>query len=97
VGVTAILLTASYNKHEFFRVGYYVNNYYEEQELCENPPIEPLIDRLTRHILIEKPRVTKFAIDWDDQPQVPQNVMSNEIGNEENMNYGNMMMPVEQN
>jgi histone chaperone ASF1 len=60
VGVTAILLTCSYNKQEFFRVGYYVNNYYEEPELIENPPAEPDISRLTRHILVEKPRVTKF-------------------------------------
>lgn len=30
VGVTAILLTCSYNNQEFFRVGYYVNNFYED-------------------------------------------------------------------
>ena len=41
-------------------MGYYVNNYYEEQELNENPPMKPEIGRLTRHILVEKPRVTKF-------------------------------------
>ena len=60
VGVTGILVTCSYNNQEFFRVGYYVNNYYEEQELIENPPDRPLLDRLIRHILVEKPRVTKF-------------------------------------
>lgn len=41
VGVTAILLTCSYaDTHEFFRVGYYVNNAYSEAypELIENPP-----------------------------------------------------------
>ena len=66
VGVTGVLVTASYAGEEFFRVGYYVNNYYEEPELIENPPERPLIDRLTRHILVEKPRVTKFSIQWDD-------------------------------
>ncbi len=63
VGVTAILLTCSYNNtQEFFRVGYYVNNSYSEQypELIENPPAIPDISKLTRHILVEKPRVTKF-------------------------------------
>ena len=61
VGVTAILLTCSYNgTHEFFRVGYYVNNAYAEDELNENPPPQPIIEKLTRHILVEKPRVTKF-------------------------------------
>ncbi len=66
VGVTGVLVTCSYNGQEFFRVGYYVNNYYEEQELAENPPEKPIIERLTRHILVEKPRVTKFQIQWDD-------------------------------
>ena len=28
-----------------------------------------MIERLSRHILAEKPRVTKFQIDWDDLPQ----------------------------
>lgn len=67
VGVTGVLVTCSYNQQEFFRVGYYVNNYYEEPELAENPPEKPDISRLTRHILVEKPRVTKFQITWEDQ------------------------------
>jgi histone chaperone ASF1 len=33
IGVTVILLTCSYNDHEFVRVGYYVNTEYEEGEL----------------------------------------------------------------
>lgn len=63
VGVTAILMTCSYNgTQEFFRVGYYVNNAYSEEfpDLIENPPNAPDINKLTRHILTEKPRVTKF-------------------------------------
>ena len=63
MGVTAILLTCSYNNNqEFFRVGYYVNNAYAEEypDLIENPPNIPDIQKLTRHILVEKPRVTKF-------------------------------------
>ena len=60
VGVTAILLTCSYNSQEFFRVGYYVNNLYEDPEMNENPPAEPVVSKLIRHILVEKPRVTKF-------------------------------------
>ena len=68
VGVTAVLLTCSYrDNQEFLRVGYYVNIEYEDQEMNENPPANPDIPRLTRHILAEKPRVTKFHIDWDDE------------------------------
>ena len=70
MGVTGILVTCSYNQQEFFRVGYYVNNYYEEPELNENPPVQPDLTRLTRHILVEKPRVTKFQIKWDDSCEV---------------------------
>ena len=66
VGVTGILVTCSYAEQEFFRVGYYVNNYYEDPELAENPPEKPDITKLTRHILVEKPRVTKFQITWED-------------------------------
>ena len=67
VGVTAVLLTCSYKENqEFLRVGYYVNIEYDNQEMIDNPPVRPDISRLTRHILAEKPRVTKFQIDWDE-------------------------------
>ena len=52
------------------RVGYYVNIEYDDAEMNENPPATVDISRLTRHILAEKPRVTKFQIDWDDESQV---------------------------
>ncbi|KAH7617766.1 hypothetical protein Ndes2526B_g07632 [Nannochloris sp. 'desiccata'] len=65
VGVTIILLTCSYRNQEFLRVGYYVNNEYAEEELRDNPPTEPKIDLLWRNILADKPRVTKFPIEWD--------------------------------
>lgn len=79
VGVTGILLTCSYNNQEFFRVGYYVNNYYEDPELNENPPSTPEIAKLTRHILVEKPRVTKFQIQWEDE-QMMTAMFGNENG-----------------
>ena len=70
MGVTAVLLTCSYkDNQEFLRVGYYVNVEYDNQEMNESPPQYPDISRLTRHILMEKPRVTKFQIDWDDMAQ----------------------------
>ena len=52
------------------RVGYYVNIEYDDPELNENPPQQIDISRLNRHILAEKPRVTKFQIDWDNEPQM---------------------------
>ena len=71
VGVTAVLLTCSYkDSQEFLRVGYYVNVEYDDPEMNENPPKDVEIPRLNRHILAEKPRVTKFHIDWDDESQM---------------------------
>lgn len=31
-----------------------------------NPPENPIVEKLRRHILSEKPRITKFNIDWDN-------------------------------
>lgn len=66
VGVTVVLLTCSYRSKEFIRVGYYVNNEYQDQELKENPPSSPIYSKLERSILATQPRVTRFKIDWDD-------------------------------
>jgi hypothetical protein len=77
-------VTCSYANQEFFRVGYYVNNYYEDPEMAENPPERPIIDKLTRHILVEKPRVTKFQIQWEDT-----NLMM--MQNENDINQMNMI------
>jgi len=58
------LLTCAYDGREFVRVGYYVNNEYDSEELNLNPPSKPNYDRVKRNILAEKPRVTRFAIKW---------------------------------
>ncbi len=67
VGVTAILLTASYNEQEFFRVGYYLSNMYEDPVLIENPPEKPDLSKLVRHILVDQPRITRFQIEWGEK------------------------------
>lgn len=67
VSVTVIILSCSYNDKEFVRVGYYVNNEYDTEELRENPPAKVAIDHVVRNILAEKPRVTRFNIVWDNE------------------------------
>ena len=47
VGVTVVLLTCSYKDREFVRVGYYVNNEYTEEEMRENPPPKPIIEKVS--------------------------------------------------
>ncbi|KAF2667238.1 histone deposition protein Asf1 [Microthyrium microscopicum] len=71
LGVTVILLTCAYDGREFVRIGYYVNNEYTDESLAENPPAKPVIDKIKRNILAEKPRVTRFAIKWDSEATAP--------------------------
>ncbi|XP_074573519.1 histone chaperone ASF1B-like [Curcuma longa] len=68
IGVTVLLLTCSYVGQEFIRVGYYVNNDYDDEQLREEQPQRILIDRVQRNILADKPRVTKFPINFHPDP-----------------------------
>ncbi|KAI9680847.1 MAG: Histone chaperone asf1 [Caeruleum heppii] len=71
LGVTVILLTCSYDGREFVRVGYYVNNEYDSEELNAEPPAKPILERVKRNVLAEKPRVTRFTIKWDTEESAP--------------------------
>lgn len=78
--VTVVLLSCLYNDKEFVRVGYYVNNEYTDEQLRENPPEQVLIDQLQRNILADKPKVTRYMIDWTNPentvPQQPEQQQS---------------------
>ena len=69
--MTVILLTCSYDDREFVRVGYYVNNEYIDETLAQEPPAKPILEKVRRNILAEKPRVTRFAIKWDSEESAP--------------------------
>ena len=69
--MTVILLSCSYDGREFVRVGYYVNNEYTDEALNTEPPAKPVIEKVQRNILAEKPRVTRFAIKWDSEESAP--------------------------
>jgi len=71
LGVTVILLTCAYDGREFVRVGYYVNNEYDSDELNADPPPKPILEKVRRNVLAEKPRVTRFAIKWDSDASAP--------------------------
>ena len=71
LGVTVVLVTCSYRDSEFVRVGYYVNNeYVGEYDPEVGPPRRPELPLVQRHILADKPRVTKFPIVWDNNSVV---------------------------
>ncbi|KAL7001058.1 ASF1 anti-silencing function 1 [Sarracenia purpurea var. burkii] len=93
IGVTVLLLTCSYLGQEFVRVGYYVNNDYDDEQLKEEPPQKVLIDRVQRNILADKPRVTKFPInfhpennDHGEQPHPPDHATETNEKDEEPSN-----------
>jgi hypothetical protein len=69
MGVTALIISVSYKEQEFFRVGYYIYNTYIDPELIENPPETVLIDKISRNILSDKPRITRFDIKWGDEKE----------------------------
>uniref|UniRef100_A0A0D9V480 Histone chaperone ASF1A n=1 Tax=Leersia perrieri TaxID=77586 RepID=A0A0D9V480_9ORYZ len=93
IGVTVLLLTCSYLGQEFIRVGYYVNNDYDDEQLREEPPAKLLFDRVQRNILTDKPRVTKFPINFhpetsagtgQEQQQQPQSGSPENHPNQDN-------------
>jgi histone chaperone ASF1 len=84
LGVTVVLVTCSYREREFVRVGYYVNNAYTAPLAeDEEPPSFPNLDMslVQRQILADKPRVTKFPIQWGAADETTSTLGD---GNEEN-------------
>jgi histone chaperone ASF1 len=71
LGVTVLLITCSYKSKEFIRIGYYVNVEYDQPELRDAPPPHPDPTHLMRNILAEKPKVTRFAVEWDQVAAPP--------------------------
>ena len=48
-----------------------MNNDYDDEQLREEPPPRVLIDRVQRNILADKPRVTKFPINFHPETNEP--------------------------
>jgi len=72
LGVTVVIVTCSYLGQEFIRIGYYVNNEYDEPYDPENPPNPVDIKKVFRNTLADEPRVTRYAIDWTgNTPALP--------------------------
>ena len=76
LGVTVVLVTCSYREKEFVRVGYYVNNEYDDEMYNDDgttvgglPPKPMDMNKVRRIVLADKPRVTRFPIQWGDQTE----------------------------
>lgn len=85
--MTVVLVICSYLDQEFIRVGYYVDNDYEDLSLREIPPQPAQIDLLKRNILADKPRVTRFNIKWDPSKladeDIPQDILNVKVAEED--------------
>jgi len=91
--VTVLLLTCSYKEQEFIRIGYYVHNEYSEDIDSNDDKMTIDPQKITRNILADKPRVTRFGITWDGEEEEKENVhepdepqyeeADEEVGNEE--------------
>jgi histone chaperone ASF1 len=57
-----------------------VNNDYADPFLLENPPPKVDISKLQRNILADKPRITRFPIDWSPSGQHSNNNDENAMG-----------------
>lgn len=60
--MTAFILSVGFAGKEFLRVGYYVYNYYPDEKLAKDDPVVPIISRIERRIIDDKPRITIFNI-----------------------------------
>ena len=66
LGSTICFVSCAYRGQEFVRVGYWVSNAYSEPLAeGEEPPMPCPTDKIVRTILDERPRVTKWTIQWE--------------------------------
>ena len=96
LGVTVVLVTCSYKEREFVRVGYYVNNELLGHDPETPAPVYPQLDlkQVQRAILADKPRVTKFPIQWDDTTtMVDSNTQQQQQSNDENTSQHHTNLP----
>ena len=102
LGITVILVTCSYREQEFARVGYYVNNEYRpfegyNEEEHGSPDIEKLdLTKVYRQIVADKPRVTRFPIQWAGDSKVASPSAMEEDEDENNANDNDMVMNMDQ-
>ena len=67
LGAALILLCSSYNEQVFFRCGYFINVYYDNDEMNINIPEKIEVNHLVRDILADKPRIVIFEIKWEEE------------------------------
>ena len=68
---TIVMIVASYKGQKFFRCSYLIRQYYDDEELQQNPPDEIVFEKAFREIKTEKPIVTFYDLVWDEDKNLP--------------------------
>lgn len=63
--VTGMFIVFSYRGQTFLRVGYYAKVAFWNDQHMLNPPEEMDLSLLGRNVLMQRPTVTTFLVDWD--------------------------------
>uniref|UniRef100_A0A915DFL2 MULE transposase domain-containing protein n=1 Tax=Ditylenchus dipsaci TaxID=166011 RepID=A0A915DFL2_9BILA len=69
--VTVLLLKCKYRDQLFVKIGWFITHGYNKEtdpELADEPPAQPVVEKLQRSVLTGDIRVTYYAIKWDDDP-----------------------------
>lgn len=70
-----------YNSKLFTKICWFVSNVYDDEELQENKPSQPIIDKITRTLGIDDVRVTQFPTCWtEEKPPVVEDADTNDQG-----------------
>lgn len=66
--VAGLVVSASYQRREFYRIGWYVRHEYADAELNleENRPVKTDMTKCVRRVRVENPIETKLEIPWGE-------------------------------
>ncbi|KAE9556336.1 hypothetical protein FO519_000519 [Halicephalobus sp. NKZ332] len=79
--VTLFMFKGYYNGKMFTKICWFVSNTYEDEEMQENKPTVPAIDKIRRELGIEDVRVTQFPCCWNEElPPVTADVDASDQG-----------------
>jgi histone chaperone ASF1 len=68
--VTVLLLKCKYHDQLFNKIAWFITHTYTEPELIDNPPDQPIIEKMERTVITEDLRVTSYPIKWDDADEI---------------------------
>ncbi|CAD5214583.1 unnamed protein product [Bursaphelenchus xylophilus] len=68
--VSVLFLRCKYHDQLFSKVAFFVSHTYVDEELINEPPLKPILEKLERKIHLEDLRVTHYPIKWNEQDEL---------------------------